>query len=95
MESVTEIVWNDLPGCRGITDRDHVEYAAFDAADARMAGAIRRQLESIGRPIGPYDLLIAGQARTRDLILITANSNEFMRVEGLEWEDWSIPRAGG
>ena len=47
------------------------------------AGAIRSELEAIGRPIGPCDLLIAGQARARNLILVTANSREFSRVEGL------------
>ncbi|MXW73934.1 MAG: type II toxin-antitoxin system VapC family toxin, partial [Chromatiales bacterium] len=42
------------------------------------------------RPIGPYDLLIAGQARARNLVLVTANSREFQRVKGLECEDWSV-----
>ena len=78
-----------------LLDRIGFEIVPFDAADARMAGAIRRQLESIGRPIGPYDLLIAGQARARKLVLVTANTKEFMRVEGLDWEDWSILSAGG
>ena len=67
------------------------EIVPFDAADARTAGAIRSELEAIGRPIGPYDVLIAAQARARQLLLITANSREFMRVQGLRWEDWSIP----
>ena len=40
-------------------------------------------------PIGPYDLLIAGQARARGLTLVTANSREFLRVKGLGCEDWS------
>lgn len=67
------------------------EIVPFDAADARTAGAIRSELEAIGRPIGPYDVLIAAQARARQLLLITANSREFMRVQGLRWEDWSLP----
>ena len=57
-----------------------------------MAGAIRSELEAIGRPIGPYDLLIAGQARARNLVLVTANSREFSSVEGLDSEDWSVAR---
>ena len=61
----------------------------FDAADARAAGAIRRDLEARGLPIGPYDVLIAGQARARDLVLVTANTREFERVDGLKFEDWS------
>ena len=66
------------------------EVVPFDAADARAAGAVRANLESIGRPIGPLDTLIAGQALARRLILVTANTQEFIRVEGLHCEDWSI-----
>lgn len=73
-----------------LLDRIGLEVVAFDASDARMAGAIRSQLEAIGRPIGSYDLLIAGQASARNLILVTANLREFQRVQGLECEDWSI-----
>ena len=50
------------------------EVVPFDASDARVAGAIRSQLEAIGRPIGSYDLLIAGQARARGMTLVTADS---------------------
>ena len=62
----------------------------FEEADALEAGDIRAALEAQGRPIGPYDSLIAGQARARDLMLITANTREFARVEGLRWEDWTL-----
>lgn len=44
-----------------------------------------------GTPIGPYDVLIAGQARARDLTLVTNNLSEFRRVEGLKIEDWTQP----
>ena len=54
-----------------------------------MAGAIRRELEAVGRPIGPYDVLIAGQACAPGLTLVTANSDEFLRVKDLDCEDWS------
>lgn len=40
-------------------------------------------------PIGPMDLLIAGQARSEGLILVTNNTREFERVEGLRVEDWA------
>jgi tRNA(fMet)-specific endonuclease VapC len=63
----------------------------FDAEDARSAGAIRAYLESSGRIIGPYDLLIAGQALARQLTLVTANVSEFSRVKGLKWQDWAKP----
>ena len=75
-----------------LVDRLAFEVVPFDASDARVTGAIRSELEIMGRPIGPYDLLIAGQARARGLTLITANSREFLRVKDLDCEDWS--RAG-
>ena len=70
-----------------LLDRMEFDIVPFDASDARESGAIRSQLEAIGRPIGPYDLLIAGQARARGLVLVTANTREFQRVAGLDWED--------
>ena len=73
-----------------LLDRMAFETVPFDAGDARAAGAVRSQLEAAGRPIGPYDLLIAGQALARGLILITANTREFQRVNGLDCEDWTI-----
>ena len=61
----------------------------FEEEDARSAGTIRSALEKAGRPIGAYDLLIAGQAVRHKMTLITANSKEFSRVKGLVWEDWA------
>ena len=61
----------------------------FDANDAIAAGEIRATLAGNGTPIGPYDVLIAGQAHSRGIILITGNSKEFARVSGLVIEDWS------
>jgi tRNA(fMet)-specific endonuclease VapC len=60
----------------------------FDREDARNAGDVRAALERSGTPIGSYDILIAGQARSRNLILATNNSREFSRVDGLQIEDW-------
>ncbi len=60
----------------------------FDEEDARHAGQIRAELASKGTPIGPYDVLIAGQARARELTLVTHNTSEFQRVPGLKVEDW-------
>jgi len=65
-----------------------VRVLEFGEEDARHAGEIRNALERIGRPIGAYDALIAGQALNRKLTLVTANSKEFGRVKGLAWEDW-------
>jgi tRNA(fMet)-specific endonuclease VapC len=63
----------------------------FDAEDALSAGLIRADLELAGRMIGPYDLLIAGQALARQLTLVTVNVSEFSRVKGLKWQDWAKP----
>ncbi len=60
----------------------------FDEEDARQAGQIRAHLASKGTPIGPHDVLIAGQAKARDLTLVTHNTTEFQRIPGLKLEDW-------
>ncbi|MEP6593779.1 MAG: type II toxin-antitoxin system VapC family toxin [Acidobacteriota bacterium] len=60
----------------------------LDQDDARHAGEIRAHLASKGTPIGPYDVLIAGQAKARKLTLVTHNTTEFARVPGLKVEDW-------
>jgi tRNA(fMet)-specific endonuclease VapC len=66
----------------------------FDKEDARAAGEIRAALAALGTPIGAYDVLIAGQALARDLILITRNVREFERVHKLRFEDWeSLPNS--
>lgn len=62
----------------------------LDREDARVAGQIRANLAQQGTPIGPYDVLIAGQARARNLPLITNNTAEFARVSGLEIQDWTL-----
>lgn len=61
----------------------------FEAEDAEEAGDIRAALERAGTPIGPYDILIAAQARRRGATLVTANAREFARVPGLKTEDWA------
>jgi tRNA(fMet)-specific endonuclease VapC len=66
-----------------------VRLLGFESEDAKVAGRIRAALEAVGKPIGAYDLLIAGQALRHGLTLITANGREFARVKGLDWEDWA------
>jgi tRNA(fMet)-specific endonuclease VapC len=61
----------------------------FDAPDAEEAGEIRAALARAGTPIGPYDVLIAAQARRRGATLVTANHREFVRVPGLKVQDWA------
>lgn len=65
-----------------------VRLLAFEEEDARRAGAVRAALEMGGRPIGAYDVLIAGQALCHKLTLVSANAREFGRVKGLAWENW-------
>jgi len=60
----------------------------FDADAADHAADIRANLERRGQTIGGYDLLIAGHARSRGLIVVTGNLGEFRRVDGLRCEDW-------
>jgi len=60
----------------------------FDEADAKAAAAIRAALKTQGQPIGAYDVLIAGTALARGLVVVTSNASEFKRVSGLQVEDW-------
>jgi len=63
----------------------------FEPEDAEEAGDIRAALERAGTPIGPYNVLVAAQARRRGAVLITANEREFARLIGLKTEDWALP----
>lgn len=65
-----------------------LDMLAFDAEAAAHAAEIRTALERRGQAIGAYDLLIAGHARSRGLVVVTGNTGEFARVDGLRCEDW-------
>jgi tRNA(fMet)-specific endonuclease VapC len=65
-----------------------LDVLSFDESAAAHAAEIRANLERRGVPIGGYDLLIAGHARSRGLVVVTGNLGEFSRVEGLRSEDW-------
>ena len=71
--------------------RSTVEIADFNEDDAVVAASIKIDLAARGQPIGPYDLLIAGQAVSRGWTLVTSNAREFARVDGLAVEDWRAP----
>ena len=58
---------------------------------ARRAGEVRAALETAGQMIGPYDVLLAGQALAANLTMATANTSEFERVPGLSVENWQEP----
>ncbi|MDY7092120.1 MAG: type II toxin-antitoxin system VapC family toxin [Acidobacteriota bacterium] len=68
----------------------NVEVLPFDAQAARHAGAIRAHLERAGTPIGAYDLLIAGHARSAGATLVSHNLREFQRVPELSIADWAL-----
>ncbi|WP_025824817.1 type II toxin-antitoxin system tRNA(fMet)-specific endonuclease VapC [Asaia astilbis] len=61
----------------------------FDNDAAAHTAEIRADLEARGCVIGPYDLMIAGHARSRGLVVVTGNLREFTRVDGLRSEDWT------
>lgn len=61
----------------------------FDSYAASHTGDIRACLAKIGRPIGPYDAMIAGHARSRGFILVSNNEKEYERVQGLRLENWT------
>lgn len=63
---------------------------AFDSTSARQAAQLRALLEAHGMPIGPYDVLLAGQALALSLVLVTNNTREFSRVPRLPLENWQM-----
>lgn len=65
-----------------------LEVLDYDPGAAYHSGELRSELAKAGTPIGPYDQMIAGHARSRGLILVTNNLQEFNRVPGLRVEDW-------
>jgi tRNA(fMet)-specific endonuclease VapC len=94
---LTELLHGAARSARPEHHRSEVEgFAArldvlpFDAAAADHAADIRASLERRGLMIGGYDVLIAGHARSRGLVVVTGNLGEFGRVEGLRSEDWLV-----
>lgn len=65
-----------------------LDVLVFDGDAAAQTAQIRAELTRLGTPIGPYDAMIAGQARARGLIVVTNNVREFKRVPGLRVENW-------
>ena len=69
-----------------------LKWTLFDEEDAREAGRVHAELEIAGKPIGAYDVLIAGQARRRGATLVTSKVGAFDSVTSLKWEDWALSR---
>ena len=84
----SELVAQNARALTAFLSRD-VAVLDYSEQDAQAAGEIRAELERQGQRIGEYDTLIAGQAFSRNLILVTANTREFGRVKGLIVEDWT------
>ena len=69
-----------------LLEQIHVIY--FTKREAKASALLRAELEKKGTPIGPIGILIAGTAKAHNLTLVTHNTKEFMRVDGLTLDDW-------
>ena len=65
-----------------------IQIIPFDDAAAQAYGVVKAELQRRGTPIGPLDTLIAAHAKALKVVLITNNTREFSRVDGLVVEDW-------
>lgn len=76
----------NLADIEGMASR--MDILPFDSAAANHFGQVRAELYKAGKPIGPYDMMISGHARSLGLTLVTNNIKEFERVPGLRLENW-------
>jgi len=83
----SQAVRRNLDVVEGLLAR--IEVLDFDLGAAEHAGQIRAELVVAGTPIGPYDIMIAGHARSRGLCLVTNNEGEFGRVSGVRLANWT------
>jgi tRNA(fMet)-specific endonuclease VapC len=91
-----ELEYGYEKGARTVENRERLErflqadfqLIDFDHQDGVEAGNMRAELEKAGTPVGPYDVLIAAQARRRGVVLVTLNVREFNRIPGLMVTDW-------
>ena len=67
----------------------NIDIMDFDSSAAESYGKIRADLEKAGKPIGPLDMMIAGHAKSLGYTVVTNNTKEFMRVNGLKLENWA------
>ena len=65
-----------------------LEVLPFDTDAAAHTGQLRAELKKAGRPIGPYDEMIAGHARAKGLVVVTNNMKHFENVPGLRLQNW-------
>jgi len=83
----SQAVRRNLDVIEGLLGR--IDVLNFDLGAAEHAGQIRAELAANGNPIGPFDVMIAGHARSRGLSLVTNNESEFARVSGLRLANWA------
>ncbi|MDR1799546.1 MAG: type II toxin-antitoxin system VapC family toxin [Bifidobacteriaceae bacterium] len=95
--TVMELEYGTVRSTNPVQNRAEVEallslFAILDLTRgaAEHAGQVRAAGAAAGTPIGPYDSLLAGQARSLGLTLVTNNLREFSRVPGLLVEDWTV-----
>lgn len=98
---ISSITWSELVYGTERSSKPEQNYRDIEGLAARLTmptfgeqaafhfGQIRAELYSQGKPIGPYDVQIAGHARSLGLILVTNNEREFARVSGLRIENWT------
>jgi len=98
--SISSVTWGELiygtekssQSERNLADIEsmaaRLEILPFDHHAAVHFGQLRAELYQQGKPIGPYDMMISGHARSLGLILVTNNMKEFERVPGLRLENW-------
>lgn len=65
-----------------------LEILSFGDSEAVQFGQVKAELEKQGNVIGPYDMMIAGHARSEGLVVVTNNQREFNRVSGLRTVNW-------
>jgi len=65
-----------------------LEVLHYDNDAAAHTGQLRAELKKAGRPIGPYDEMIAGHARAKGLVVVTNNMKQFENVPGIRLANW-------
>ena len=95
---VAELYYGCLRSAKPVDNRSKVDaliapYSSlpFDDSAADRFASLRRHLDTLGTPIGPYDLQIAAIALVNGCISSTHDTAEFSRVPGLLLEDWELP----
>jgi predicted nucleic acid-binding protein len=70
--------------------KDRLEVLQSDAECWRIFSVMKARQIITGRIVSDLDLLIAATARCHDCIVATLNPNDFSKIEGIHWEDWSV-----